>query len=48
VRESETRTPRECCTLTELIAPAEQRRTVIDPRRKIFEEPDRDVAILER
>ena len=34
--------------LTELIAPAEERGTVIDPRRKVFEEPDRDVAILKR
>ena len=34
--------------LTELIAPAEERGTVIDPRRKVFKEPDWDVAILER
>ena len=34
--------------LTELIASAEERSTVVDPRGKIFEEPDRDVAILER
>lgn len=34
--------------LTKLIAPAEERGTVIDPRRKVFKEPNWDVAILER
>ena len=34
--------------LTELIASAEERSTVVDPRGKIFEEPNRNVAILER
>jgi hypothetical protein len=34
--------------LTELIAPAEERGTVIEPRRKVLKEPDWDVAVLER
>ena len=34
--------------LTELIAPAEERGTVIDSRREVFKEPDWDVAVLER
>ena len=34
-------------TLTELVAPAVKRGAVVDPRRKIFEKPNRDVAVLE-
>ena len=40
--------PGSVVALTESIASAEERSTIIDPRGKIFEEPDRDVAILER